>query len=89
MKVLGKDDCFEVLRISNLDYEGMTTEIRLNGDEFLRLSKPRNARDIKVELLFVAAKSDPIPAFALDDLRKALEVAQEALEEYGDAQYLD
>lgn len=70
---------FEVAKFSDLDYEGMTVEIRFNGTPVAQINrdKGRNAQEIVIPTRF--SPDGKLFTFQLDDFIEALLKAKELL----------
>lgn len=74
---------FEIAKFSDLDYEGMTVEVRYNGVPVAQLNrdKGKNAQEIEIPTRFspeAARFTFPVNAFiqALEEARRLLETLE-------------
>lgn len=70
---------FEILRFSDVDYEGMTIEVSWNGEPLAQLNMDQGPAAIEIRLL-----SSTDVSFALSDFLEAVEIARQYLVEYPD-----
>lgn len=70
---------FEILRFSDVEYEGMTVEVSWDGEPVAQLNMDQGAAAIEIRLL---SSSDV--SFALSDFLEAVEIARQYLVEYPD-----
>ncbi|NOU31858.1 MAG: hypothetical protein HOO96_28475 [Polyangiaceae bacterium] len=70
---------FEILRFSDVEYEGMTVEVSWDGEPVAQLTMDQGAAAIEIRLL-----SSTDVRFALSDFLEAVEIARQYLAEYPD-----
>lgn len=70
---------FEILRFSDVEYEGMTVEVSWGGEPVAQLNMDQGAAAIEIRLL-----SSGDVSFALSDFLEAVEIARQYLAEYPD-----
>ncbi len=73
---------FEILRISDLNYEGMTVEIQFQEEPIAQLNMDKGRERMEVELFTKFADKKFVPKFPLKDFMDALDMAKKLLNEY-------
>jgi hypothetical protein len=76
------DSGFEILRFSDLDYEGMTTEVQFKGRPIAQLNMDKGRDKMELELFLQTVNQEVVVKFPLRDFLVALEEEQKLLNEY-------
>ena len=75
---------FEILRVSDLRFEGMTVEILFAGEQVARLHAENGLERIEIEFFLRGAPDETVVRFQLAHLLEAIETARDALAAYPD-----
>lgn len=73
---------FEILRFSDVSYEGMTTEIQYNGEQIAQLNMDKGSANLEIEIFTTFINPDFTPVFRVEDFLEALNEAKRMLLEY-------
>lgn len=73
---------FEILRFSDLSYEGMTVELQYKGEQIAQINMDMGVENMELELFTEFVDKQFVPKFPLKDFLIALEKAREILAEY-------
>jgi predicted RNA-binding protein len=75
------DSGFEILRLSDLNYEEISVEIQYKGEQIAQINKDKGINRLEIEILTDYIDSNFSPKFMLDDFLLALDKAQKLLKE--------
>ncbi|GAA6168314.1 hypothetical protein [Sessilibacter corallicola] len=73
---------FEILRYSDLNYEGMTAEIQYKGEQVAQINMDKGLDNLEMEIFTEFVQSAFKPIFQLDDFLEAVSEAKKILREY-------
>lgn len=73
---------FEILRYSDLSYEGMTAEIQYKGEQVAQINMDKGLNSLEMEIFTEFVQSAFKPIFQLDDFLEAVGEAKKILREY-------
>lgn len=78
---------FEILRYSDLSFEGMTAEIQYKGEQVAQINMDKGLNNLEIEFFTEFVQSDFKPVFQVDDFLEAVNEAKKILEEYKGASH--
>lgn len=73
---------FEILRYSDLSYDGMTAEIQYKGEQVVQINMDKGLDNLEMEIFTEFTKADFKPVFQVSDFMDAVNEAKKILSEY-------
>lgn len=73
---------FEVLRVSDIEFEEMTVEIQFEGEQIAQINMDNGFENLEIEWFTEFSNSSFVPKFKLCDLIEAINESKKILQEY-------